>query len=376
MTVDVVPTLIYANMMGMAIFALLCAALKPKHRQTNYLILLLGLLLVHILGELYIFTGAYQYMPALAGAQFPIRVLLGPALYFYAIATMSPKGIISIRNYATAALGPLLVMLAMAPFALGLSSEEKLALADPLTRDPENFKLALLACSSAMSIFAVFTGIYLFAALKLHRRHRAQLMVRFSAIEQRSLDWFKVMLLLWGCTWLMFVIEYITVFMGWRWFGTGIVLPLIEAPVLMTFAYLALNQSVLKESDKAEPEKCQPREATLDEKKMVLIASALKKVMCDEKLFLEEDLSLNRLSTAISISENNISETLSQHLNTNFFHFVNGFRIEEAKSLLLNSDSLVSTIAFDVGFNTKSTFNTAFKKITGMTPTAFRKQQQ
>jgi AraC-like DNA-binding protein len=109
---------------------------------------------------------------------------------------------------------------------------------------------------------------------------------------------------------------------------------------------------------------------------MELIAGKLNKEMAANKLFMEEDLSLNRLSLAISVSENHISETLSQYLNTNFFHFVNGFRIEEAKQLLQNTGSLVSTITFEVGFNSKSTFNTAFKKSLGITPSSYRKQFQ
>ncbi len=376
MKVDVVSTVVYSAMMGMTLFALLTAALKPRHRQTNYLILLLALLLIHILGELYIFTGAYQYIPALAGAQFPIRVLLGPALYFYAFATMAPDGGLPAKAFFMAALGPLLVIIAMTPFAVGLSSEEKLALADPLTRDPDQFKLALFTCSVAMLIFVVFTGAYLFAAVKLHRQHRSQLMARFATIEQRSLDWFRVVLLLWGGAWLMYALEFIMNFIGWRWIGSGVVLPLMEACVLMAFCYLALNQSVLAESDKALPPSEDARTATLSDERMALISEKLNKAMAEEKLFLQEDLSLNRLSAAIEISENHISETLSQHLNTNFFQFVNGFRIEAAKALLQSTDSLVSTIAYEVGFNSKSTFNTAFKKSSGLTPTSFRKQFQ
>lgn len=376
MGVNVVSTVVYSSMLGITVFALVDAAFKPKHRQTIFLIGLLILLLIHILGELYIYTGAYQYLPALAGIQFPIRVLLGPALYFYAYATMSANRTLPKRDYVIAMLGPVLVIFAMAPFALGLSSAEKLALANPLTRDPENYKLALLACSSAMLIFIVFTGAYLIAALKLHQRHRSQLMERFAAIEQRSLDWFKIVLILWGCTWLMYALEFITVFMNLHWFGSGVVLPILEALVLMAFAYLALNQTVLIESDRGSPQASNTRAAALSIEKMELIAGKLNKEMAANKLFMEEDLSLNRLSLAISVSENHISETLSQYLNTNFFHFVNGFRIEEAKQLLQNTGSLVSTITFEVGFNSKSTFNTAFKKSLGITPSSYRKQFQ
>ena len=71
-------------------------------------------------------------------------------------------------------------------------------------------------------------------------------------------------------------------------------------------------------------------------------------------------------------SENHISETLSQFLHTKFFQFVNGFRVEEAKKALQDKDKLITRIAFDVGFNSKSTFNTAFKKVVGYSPSAYR----
>ncbi len=381
MNIEIAPTVIYANMMGMTVFALLCAVFKPTHRQSQSLVALLVLLLVHILGELYIYTGAYIYLPALAGLQFPVRVLLGPALYFYAVASMSPNNRFSKKEYAIAALGPVLVLIAMAPFVFGLTSAEKLALANPQTRDPENYKLALFACTSTMLIFIVFTFSYLAAALKVHDKHRTQLMTRFAKLEGRSLDWLKVMLILWGCTWLMYSVQYLLNFLGWTWFGKSFVFPLIESCVLMAFAYLALNQQILKEDEKAAPEPAttesdaqEPvRSASLELDTMKSIATKLSYAMKQQQLFLEDDLSLNRLSKAISISENYISETLSQHLKTNFFHYINQFRIEEAKERLLTSDSLVSTIAYDVGFNSKSTFNTAFKKSTNLTPTAFRK---
>ncbi|WP_201778305.1 helix-turn-helix domain-containing protein [Thalassomonas viridans] len=376
MAVDVVPTVIYSSMMGMTVFALFDVASRPRQRQSVYLGGLLVLLLIHILGELFIYSGAYQYAPALAGAQFPIRMLLGPALYFYALATMSPEKTLPKKAYILALLGPLIVILGMLPFIFGITPEEKLALADPATRDAELFQIALLTCLFAMLSFIFFTGIYLAATFKLQSRHRLQLMERFSAIEKRSMDWFKVILVLWGCVWFLFTLDYGINFLGWSWFGAGIVLPVFEALVLMIFAHFALKQPVLEEADKGEPQTRQPRTTTLELSQMEQIADKLKTVMAKDALFLEDELSLKRLSDAVSVSENHISETLSQFLDTNFFQFVNGYRVEQAKSLLVSTDKTVSSIAFEVGFNTKSTFNAAFKKSAGVTPTAYRKQEK
>lgn len=373
MAVDVVPTVIYSGMLGMTIFALIDTASKPKQRQTLFLAMLLSLLIIHILGELFIYSGAYQYAPGLAGAQMPLRMLLGPALYFYAHATMSPENHLPSKAYLVALCGPVLVIVGMIPFIFELTPVEKLALADPATRNPEHWKIALYTCYFAMFTFLLFTGAYLVVTLRLQAQHRKQLMERFSSIEKRSLDWFKAVLILWGSAWLLYALEFALGFMGLRWFGTGIVLPTLEAIILMVFAHLALKQPVLEESEKGNPtEQDNRRSPAIELSRMNEIAEKLNDAMQNKALFMEEELSLNLLSKEISVSENHISETLSQHLKTNFFQFVNGFRIEEAKKRLSNTESSITTIAFDVGFNSKSTFNSAFKKLTNTTPSAYR----
>lgn len=374
MAIEIVPTVIYSAMMGMTVFALVDVASRPKQRQSVFLAGLLILLLAHILGELFIYSGAYQYAPALAGMQFPLRVLLGPALYFYAHATMSPEKSLPAKSYLIALLGPVIVITAMLPFILTISPEEKLAMADPATRDPELFKIAVYTCLFSMFAFITFTSVYFAVTFKLQNQHRKQLMERFSSIEKRSMDWFKRVLIIWGIVWSLFALEYTLSFFGVKWFGSGFVMPILEATALMTFSHYALKQPILKDAEKAKAKEVQPRTRLLDLSQMELIAKELKLAMQNDALYLEEELSLKRLSDAVSVSENHISETLSQYLKTNFFQFVNSYRVEEAKKLLTNSDKNVSSIAYDVGFNSKSTFNAAFKRMTNLTPSAYRNQ--
>ena len=370
--VNLFPTVIYSCMMGMTIFALLEVFNRPNERQNIFLKGLLLLFLIHLAGELFIYSGAYVYAPALAGAQFPFRVLLGPGLYFYAHATMSPDKKISKRLWALTLSGPMLVLLAMLPFIFMISPAEKLALADPSTRDPELWKIAVFTCLSTTFVFILFTVLFLIMALKLHNSHRQQLLERFSDIEQRSVEWFRPVLLIWGTVWLMYAVEFSLSALGWFWFGSGIVLPILEVFALAIFIQKALSQKVLNESEKGVPRASQSRAALLSTERMQLIASKLEHAMKEDKLFLQDNLSLNKLSESISETENHISETLSQFLHTKFFQFVNSFRIEEAKRALQDRDKLITSIAFDVGFNSKSTFNTAFKKIVGDSPSAYR----
>lgn len=373
--INIFPTFLYSAMVGMVALALLDAFQKTKSKPNTSLKLLLGLLLVHLLGELFIYSGAYVFAPGLAGVQFPFRVLLGAVLYGYAHAVMSPEKLIDKRLKLIALSGPIVVVLVMLPFIFLISPAEKLALASPETRDPELWKIAVFTCLSTTAIFIAYTLFFLGMALKLHNSHRQQLMERYSSIQKRSVDWFRPVLFLWGAVWLMYAIEFSLKALGWNWLGSGKVLLVIEVIALAIFINKALNQKPLNNIDKGVPLASQtPRTALLGQEKMTEIADKLQHCMAEDELYLEDDLSLNKLSKAIDEKENHISETLSQHLHTNFFQFVNRFRIEAAKEQLKDRSKLITSVAYDVGFNSKSTFNTAFKKAVGFSPTAYRKQ--
>lgn len=101
----------------------------------------------------------------------------------------------------------------------------------------------------------------------------------------------------------------------------------------------------------------------------------LKELMEIDKLYLKQDLSLIDLSKLIEISPNLISQIINEELGHNFFEFVNQYRVDEAKRLLANGESkryTIASIAYDSGFNNKTSFNNYFKKITGSTPSEYR----
>jgi len=96
-----------------------------------------------------------------------------------------------------------------------------------------------------------------------------------------------------------------------------------------------------------------------------------------DKIYRDEKLSLGRLSDILSIPSHHLSQVINEKLQKNFNDLINTYRIEEAKEKLLESEKERTTIleiAFDVGFNSKTVFNRAFKRYTGMTPSQFRKK--
>lgn len=102
----------------------------------------------------------------------------------------------------------------------------------------------------------------------------------------------------------------------------------------------------------------------------------LVQIMENEKLYRDPELSLDVLSGRLGASKHHVSQVINEHLGGSFFDYVNHLRIAEAKRLLAETrrrDLHVIEAAYKVGFNNKVSFNTAFKKATGMTPTEFRK---
>ena len=94
-----------------------------------------------------------------------------------------------------------------------------------------------------------------------------------------------------------------------------------------------------------------------------------------KKPYLNPSLSLQELAEKLSIPSHHLSQVLNTSLKQKFFDFINSYRIEESKMLLLEDTSnkkIILEILYKTGFNSKSVFNTAFKKHTGMTPTQFR----
>lgn len=102
----------------------------------------------------------------------------------------------------------------------------------------------------------------------------------------------------------------------------------------------------------------------------------LQKYMVEEKPFLNPTLTIQEVSKYIKVPVRDLSLLINHQLGQHFYDFVNAYRIESAMDILKDptkSRITILEILYEVGFNSKSSFNTAFKKHTGNTPTAYRK---
>lgn len=96
-------------------------------------------------------------------------------------------------------------------------------------------------------------------------------------------------------------------------------------------------------------------------------------LMEEKKIYRDDSLTIQSLASELSLNRHQLSELINIKMNTNFKNLVNGYRIEEAKKLLLEeADRSVISIAYDVGFNSSTSFHRSFKNMTGQTPKEYR----
>ncbi|WP_114087942.1 AraC family transcriptional regulator [Thalassospira profundimaris] len=106
------------------------------------------------------------------------------------------------------------------------------------------------------------------------------------------------------------------------------------------------------------------------------IRQDLEKLTSETDMMFDPLLTMPKMASAVGVKPNQLSFVLNRHIGKSFFDYVNEYRIQAATQRLIESpDRTILDIAIEVGFNSKSTFNLAFKKITGLTPSAYRQQK-
>ena len=117
------------------------------------------------------------------------------------------------------------------------------------------------------------------------------------------------------------------------------------------------------------------KKSSLSEENKELVLNKIRKEMEGEKYFANNLASLSDLAKRINESSHHVSQVINEKLNMNFFELLAKYRVEEAKTIIITDKDkkiTIEEIADRVGYNSKSAFNNAFKKLTSQTPSEFR----
>lgn len=125
----------------------------------------------------------------------------------------------------------------------------------------------------------------------------------------------------------------------------------------------------------SEAERKRYRKSIIDGIDPQIVTGRLQAVMAQKRLYADEEISLAQVADEVDITPHQLSQVINERLNMNFNTFINQYRIDEAQKLLIRDpERSVISVAYEVGFNSKSSFYDAFSRYTGVTPQAYRKQ--
>lgn len=169
----------------------------------------------------------------------------------------------------------------------------------------------------------------------------------------------------------LFVVINILIFISW------VLIKSLKEPGMFTgiFSDIQLVKKIVIESEK-QGVAGNDRSSIVQSDQTIQQIERLKEHMERNEPFLDSSLSVYELATQLDMNVRELSLLINHTLNQHFFDFVNHYRIQKAMAMLCdpeNKQVTVLEVLYEVGFNSKSSFNTVFKKQTGKTPTQFRK---
>lgn len=313
------------------------------------------------------------YLPA----TLPMLLALAPVFYHYTVARTGVGKSPSVRRVEMC-LPAAGLLTAFGYWLLPVADREAMFLYGTL---PEGLLPAALALLSFVLVFLwlVSSAVYLGLTLKWLVAFRQKLKTFYSNITHLELRWVDGFILMVVILWAAAAGTVFTDNTGLGLLFSGEVvlgLTIMASLFLLNFSQVnpvASPPDDMEDTDEVEPETAgKYTRSALSPDYAETLATRIEIAMRDDLLYLDANLSLQKLSRHIGAVPNMVSQTLNEHIGATFFDYVAGWRVKEAKKRLTSSDASVLAIALDVGFNSRSTFYKAFKKETDMTPKAYR----
>lgn len=360
---------------------------KSKSLPDKILAAWLFVIGIHLLLFYLSISGKLFQYPWLLGIHMPLPLLHGPFLFLYT-ATLT-SGVHSLQKKDLLHFAPAIVCyMYLLPFFLEPAAE-KIFVFKNKGVGHETF---VLVNSSAITLSGI---VYVVWSIILLRRHRRSIMDQFSYTEKINLEWLQ---------YLVFGIALIWVFViadNDRWiFSTAVLFVIFIGyfGIKQVGIFTHGNTINTGEMENASPEtNTEIKEFTTvpggeqDEQKKKYSKSGLTAesadelhknllaLLANEKPFKESELTLVNLAERLNTVPNYLSQIINEREGKNFYDFINTLRIEEFKKVVTdpgNQKFSFLGLAYDCGFNSKSSFNKYFKKITGLSPTEYLKQAE
>lgn len=348
---------------------------KHKSLPDKILAIWMSCIGIHLLSYYLYYLGYWKIYPHLVGVTLPFPLLHGPMLYLYTLYSLRPDKYLNKIDFFHFA-PVILLYLYMVRFFFYYSVHEKIMV--------DNGQIDDFSLFSIFSIFLfIISGLtYPLLSYRLLGKHKQMLDDNFSYNERINLNWLKYCI--WGIGLVFFTSAIVILLREGMGVDFGFNADLIFYSMVIGFVFCigffgirhqdmfadnAVNTNIKLVENKSQKEY---RKSGLKKEEAIEAHNRLIKIMTKEKPYIEPKLSLRVLAEMLDISTNHLSQIINQFENVNFHEFVNKYRIEEFKKRInINPEFNILAHAFDSGFNSKSSFNSVFKKHLGMTPSQY-----
>jgi len=316
------------------------------------------------------FAGINILWSELNGFPREVKLLFGPIVYFYFRAQVNREFRLQKKH-----------LWHFVPYAFAFFYQLTAFVQGPETVQTFQSSTHFLVMSYVNRVVVIASFVfYLSRCTAIYKRYRRWSLDQFSNTELISFTWFRnfiyTMIFWLSFQQIMNVVDFfldLAFYQDWWWN-----LALVAVTLYIGLAGYEQKQpaKIHFETSEAEltpaiePQKESTNESSIDDEKSA-IAQRLKKLMEDDKLYIQPDLNLLELAQHLKVNAVQLSSTINQVFSQNFNDYVNSLRIEEFIRRYqedVHRRYTLLSIAFDSGFNSKATFNRAFKKIKGSSP--------
>ena len=339
----------------------------PKgNRRNNILLGTIFLLMAWNMGDLTLQVYGIVLKWNLTHIDDGFLLLYGPLFYLYA------RGVI-FKDFRLSGA----TLLHLTPYLLLTAS--LLSFGNLMPGTTEEFLAIELPWQYYMIGALIYTHFFVYLGLTYLNlwKYRRIIKNEYSQIDQINLDWLSFSLNSFG---LLTIVSLIHNFIAP---AKNVYVFMVTLVLLLLFIFYFVNRVILKALRQPEifagigqNETARYQGSSLTAGQVEEYRQKLLTLLRTDKPFLNPQVSLSDLSEKLSISSKNLSQVINQRFGKNFFDFINSYRIQEVQQILKDSRDDKMTILeamYEAGFNSKSSFNTAFKKETGQTPSEFRK---
>ncbi len=336
-----------AGLLHGVLFAFYLCFFKKKKTVTN---LLLGLILIFMafrIGKSVMMNFGDDLEPVFIFAGLATMLFIGPLLRWYVLGMTRPNFKLA-KNYV-AELMPFFLVFVSSLFITKQWFED-------------NNSMAVILFSSVLIFIYLHFAFYIFLAWRtlqnIKKNHQKEIQTKS---QKAIFDWLRLLIIGFVIIWISYTLNIL-----------DDEVPYIIGPIMYSIAIYFLSYKAFQlKATEIDGEAFKENDNTM-------LFSEISKLVIDKKLYLNSDLSLSKLGKLIGQTAQKTSSVINENAKRNFNDFINYYRIEDAKKMLSKTESekfTISSIAYDTGFSSLSSFNSAFKKFEGITPSSYRKRQ-